>query len=236
MISIIRDICGKAFSSAAARSRRRCPGSFIWILFPGCGLQCRAAPLELVFVIDGSESVGPQNFELVKDFVIAVIDRVLVNGGATRVGVVLYSHVNIVVASLEQRASHSDLRASVRAMQYLGEGTFAGSAIHRANQLFRASRPGVRKVALVLTDGQADPRDVVRFDVAAAESHARGIEMFVIGVMNDTDPLYQHFSAEMKVVASDPDEGHVYLIQDFSSLPCKKICPGPLMSTMRGHL
>ncbi|KAK1880619.1 Collagen alpha-1(XXVIII) chain [Dissostichus eleginoides] len=42
----------------------------------GCGLKCRQSPLELVFVIDSSESVGPENFELVKDFVITLIDRV----------------------------------------------------------------------------------------------------------------------------------------------------------------
>uniref|UniRef100_A0A674PCI9 Collagen, type XXVIII, alpha 1b n=1 Tax=Takifugu rubripes TaxID=31033 RepID=A0A674PCI9_TAKRU len=185
----------------------------------GCGLQCRATPLELVFVIDGSESVGPRNFELVKDFVNSLIDRVLVSQEATRIGVVLYSHVNIVVASLQQRSSQNDLKASIRTMQYLGEGTFTGSAIHRANQLFQASRPGVRKVALILTDGQADPRDVMPLDVSAAESHARGIETFVIGVMNETDPLYRHFSAEMKVIASDPEEEHAYLIQNFSSLP-----------------
>eukprot|EP00066_Takifugu_rubripes_P018296 XP_011607562.1 PREDICTED: collagen alpha-1(XXVIII) chain-like [Takifugu rubripes] len=185
----------------------------------GCGLQCRATPLELVFVIDGSESVGPRNFELLKDFVNSLIDRVSVSQEATRIGVVLYSHVNIVVASLQQRSSQNDLKASIRTMQYLGEGTFTGSAIHRANQLFQASRPGVRKVALILTDGQADPRDMMPLDVSAAESHARGIETFVIGVMNETDPLYRHFSAEMKVIASDPEEEHAYLIQNFSSLP-----------------
>lgn len=186
-------------------------------------------------MIDGSESVGPQNFELVKDFVNSLIDRVSVSQAATRMGVVLYSHVNIVVASLQQRFSQNDLKASIRTMQYLGEGTFTGSAIHRANQLFQASRPGVRKVALILTDGQADPRDVVPLDASAAESHARGIETFVIGVMNETDPLYRHFSAEMKVIASDPKEEHVYLIQDFRSLPSKKVCPGPLMSTTGGR-
>lgn len=174
-------------------------------------------------MIDGSESVGPRNFELVKDFVNALIDRLWVSREAARVGVVLYSHVTTVVASLQQRASQSELKASVRTMQYLGEGTFTGSAIHRANQLFQASRPGVRKVALVLTDGQADPRDAVQFDLSAAEAHARGIETFVIGVMNETDPLYRAFGAEMKVIASDPDEGHVYLIHDFSSLHGKRL-------------
>ncbi|XP_033493599.1 collagen, type XXVIII, alpha 1a [Epinephelus lanceolatus] len=185
----------------------------------GCGLKCRESPLELVFVIDSSESVGPENFELVKDFVNALIDRVSVSRDASRVGVVLYSHVDMVVVSLQQQPSQDYIKAAVRKMPYLGEGTFTGSAIHRANQLFQASRPGVRKVAVVLTDGQADPRDVMQFEQTATEAHAQGIEMFVIGVGNKTDPLYEAFQAQMDVIASDPDEEHVYLIDDFRALP-----------------
>ncbi len=173
-------------------------------------------------MIDSSESVGPENFELVKDFVNALIDRLSVSREATRIGVVLYSHVDMVVVSLQQQSSQDDVKAAVRKMPYLGEGTFTGSAIHRANQLFLASRPGVRKVAVVLTDGQADPRDVMQFQETATEAHAKGAEMFVIGVVNKTDPLYEEFQAEMNVIASDPDEEHVYLIDDFRSLPSKQ--------------
>ncbi|XP_074470131.1 collagen, type XXVIII, alpha 1a [Sebastes fasciatus] len=183
----------------------------------GCGLKCRESPLELVFVIDSSASVGPKNFELVKDFVNALVDQMAVSREATRIGVVLYSHVDMVVVSLQQQSSQDDVKAAVRKMPYLGEGTFTGSAIDSANQLFQASRPGVRKVAVVLTDGQADPRDIVQFEETAKEAHAAGIEMFVIGVVNKTDPLYEDFQAQMDIIASDPDD--VYLIDDFRTLP-----------------
>uniref|UniRef100_UPI0037E800F0 collagen, type XXVIII, alpha 1a n=1 Tax=Semicossyphus pulcher TaxID=241346 RepID=UPI0037E800F0 len=185
----------------------------------GCGLKCRESPLELVFVIDSSESVGPENFELVKDFVNALIDRVTVSREASRIGVVLYSHVDMVVVSLQQQFSQDEVKAAVRMMPYLGEGTFTGSAIHRAHQLFQASRPGVRKVAVVLTDGQADPRDAMQFEETATDAHTDGIEMLVIGVVNRTDRLFEEFQAEMNVIASDPDEEHVYLIDDFRTLP-----------------
>ncbi|XP_029370738.1 collagen, type XXVIII, alpha 1a [Echeneis naucrates] len=185
----------------------------------GCGLKCRESPLELVFVIDSSESVGPENFELVKDFVNALLDRISVSRDATQIGVVLYSHKNMVVVSLQQESRQDDIKTAVKRMPYLGEGTFTGSAIHRANQLFQAARPGVRKVAVVLTDGQADPREVMQFEEMAAEAHANGIEMFVIGIVNKTDPLFEAFQAEMNVIASDPDEEHVYLIDDFRTLP-----------------
>ncbi|XP_015213641.2 collagen alpha-1(XXVIII) chain [Lepisosteus oculatus] len=185
----------------------------------GCGVKCRESPLELVFVIDSSESVGPDNFNVVKDFVNALIDRVSVSRDASRIGVVLYSHINVVVASLHQQLSQEEVKAAVRKMTYLGEGTYTGSAIKQANQIFQASRPGVRKVAIVITDGQADKRDSVKLEVVVRESHATNIEMFVIGVVNKSDTLYQEFKNEMNVIASDPDEEHVYLIDDFMTLP-----------------
>ncbi|XP_036826955.1 collagen alpha-1(XXVIII) chain isoform X2 [Oncorhynchus mykiss] len=99
----------------------------------GCGLKCRESPLELAFVIDSSESVGPENFEVVKDFVNALIDRVSVNCEASRISVILYSHLDMVVVNVKQQSSQNDVK-----MLYLGEGTFMGSAILRANQLFQA--------------------------------------------------------------------------------------------------
>ncbi|XP_007236522.3 collagen, type XXVIII, alpha 1a [Astyanax mexicanus] len=184
----------------------------------GCGLKCRESPLELVFVIDSSESVGPENFEVVKDFVNSLVDRVSVSREVTRVGVVVYSYIDMVVVDLLQLFDQARVKAAVRNMPYLGEGTFTGSAIRRATGLFQASRPGVKRVAVVLTDGLADRRDRVPLGEAVEEAHAADIEIFVIGVMNRGDPRYQQFENEMNYMASYPNEEHVHLINDFISL------------------
>lgn len=173
-------------------------------------------------MIHSSESVGPENFELVKDFVSAVIDRVSASTVGSRIGVVLYSRVDMVVASLQEPSSRTDIRAAIKRMPSLGEGTFTGSAIHRATKMFQASKASVRKVAMVLTDDRADPRDGIKFEETAREAHAKGIEMFVVGVKNKSDPLYGQFQAEMNVIASDPDEEHVFLIDDFRTLHSKQ--------------
>ncbi|XP_068179666.1 collagen, type XXVIII, alpha 1b isoform X2 [Antennarius striatus] len=184
-----------------------------------CAATCRQTPLELVFVIDSSESVGPDNFKLIKDFVNSVIDRASVKRDGTRVGVVLYSHINVVVVHLRQEATRDEIKSAVRSMTYLGEGTFTGSAIREANQVFKAARKGVKKVAVVITDGQADKRDVVGLESAVLEAQGSGVDMFVIGVVNESDPLYEEFRKELNLMASDPDSDHVYQISDFSMLP-----------------
>ncbi|KAG7282950.1 hypothetical protein CRUP_028467, partial [Coryphaenoides rupestris] len=198
-----------------------------------CGVTCREIPLELVFVIDSSESVGPENFDVVKDFVNALVDRASVGPGTTRVGVVLYSHFNTVVLGLGHDASSDQVKSAVRAMTYMGEGTFTGSAIQRATRVFLAARRGVRKVAIVITDGQADDRDAVSLEGAVKEAHGSDIEMFVVGVVNRSDALYEQFKKELHLMASDPDEEHVYLIKDFDMLTTleqkllSKICENP---------
>lgn len=203
--------------------------SIIWdltllllLVFTGCGVTCRQTPLELVFVIDSSESIGPQNFNVIKDFVNAVIDRASVSRDATRVGVVLFSHINMVVVSLAQEATPDEIKHAVRSMTYLGEGTFTGSAIQQANQVFAAARPGVRTVAIIITDGQVDKRDSVSLESAVKEAQGRNIEMFVIGVANKSDPLYEEFKMELNLMASEPDSDHVYLTDDFKKLPGDK--------------
>lgn len=170
-------------------------------------------------MIDSSESVGPDNFNVIKDFVNALIDRASVNRDTTRVGVVLYSHINMVVVSLRHEASRDEIKSAVRSMTYLGEGTFTGSAIQQASQVFKAARAGVRKVAIIITDGQADKRDAVSLESAVSEAKGSNVEMFVIGVVNESDPLYEEFKKEINLMASDPDSQHVFLIDDFKTLP-----------------
>lgn len=175
--------------------------------------------MELVFVIDSSESVGPENFEIIKDFVIALVDRVTVGRNATRIGLVLYSLEVRLEFGLSKYPTRQDVKRAIRKMQYMGEGTYTGTAIHKATQEgFSGARAGVRKVAIVLTDGQTDKREAVKLDLVVQEAHAANIEMYAIGIVNTSDPTQVEFVHELNLIASDPDREHMYLIDDFNTL------------------
>ncbi|XP_029022832.1 collagen, type XXVIII, alpha 1a [Betta splendens] len=186
----------------------------------GCGLKCRESPLDLVFVVDVSESVAPVNLELVKDFVNTLIDQMLVSPEGSQVGLVLH---DLEVISLQQQSSQSDLKVTVRSMPYPGEGGSTGLAIHRANQMFTALRPGVRRAAVVLTDGQTKAQDHMQLQQTVTEAHAAGVEMFVIAVINKTDPLYDKVLTKVNIIASDPHDQHVFLIDNFWKLSTLEI-------------
>ncbi|KAL2081427.1 hypothetical protein ACEWY4_023280 [Coilia grayii] len=186
----------------------------------GCGIKCKERPMELVFVIDSSESVGPENFEIIKDFVTALVDRVTVGRNATRIGMVLYSLDVSLEFNLARYTTKQDVKQAIRKMRYMGEGTYSGTAIRKATQeAFYSSRNGVSKVAIVITDGQADKREPVKLDIAVREAHAANIEMYALGIVNRTDPTQAEFLRELNLIASDPDSEHMYLIDDFNTLP-----------------
>lgn len=192
-------------------------------VIPGCGVKCKERPMELVFVIDSSESVGPENFEIIKDFVNALVDRVTVGRNATRIGLVLYSLEVKLVFNLARYVNKQDIKQAIGNIPYMGEGTYTGTAIRKATQeAFYSSRVGVSKVAIVITDGQTDKREPVKLDIAVREAHAANIEMFALGIVNTSDPTQTEFMRELNLIASDPDDEHMFLIDDFNTLPGKR--------------
>uniref|UniRef100_A0A8C9PP80 Collagen alpha-1(XXVIII) chain n=1 Tax=Spermophilus dauricus TaxID=99837 RepID=A0A8C9PP80_SPEDA len=182
----------------------------------GCGRKCKETPLELVFVIDSSESVGLNNFRIIQNFVKSLADRVAVDLTTARIGIINYSHKVEIVADLRQFSSKDDFKLAVDNMQYLGEGTYTATALQAANDMFKSARPGIKKVALVITDGQTDSRDEKNLTEVVKEAKDTGVEIFVIGVVKKSDPNFDMFLKEMNLIATDPQ--HVYHFDDFLTL------------------
>ncbi|XP_054982707.1 collagen alpha-1(VI) chain [Sorex araneus] len=126
--------------------------------------ECRCGPIDVLFVVDSSESIGLQNFEIAKDFVIKVIDRLgrdeLVEFDPRKsvVGVVQYSH--------NQTQEHVDLRSpgirniqelkeAIKKLQWMAGGTFTGEALQYTRDQLLPPSPN-KQIALVITDGRSD--------------------------------------------------------------------------------
>ncbi|XP_054826278.1 collagen alpha-2(VI) chain isoform X2 [Eublepharis macularius] len=135
-----------------------------------CDCEKRCGPLDIVFIIDSSESIGYTNFSLEKNFVINVVSRLgsiakdPKSETGARVGVVQYSHEGTFEAiqlNDERIDSLSSFKEAVKRLEWIAGGTWTLSALQFAyNKLIKESRrEKARVVAVVVTDGRHDPRD-----------------------------------------------------------------------------
>ncbi|XP_068602270.1 collagen alpha-2(VI) chain-like [Brachionichthys hirsutus] len=135
-----------------------------------CDCEKRCGALDVVFVIDSSESVGLTNFTLEKNFVINTINRLgsmasdPASQTGTRVGVVQFSHNGTFEAirlNDPDINSMSSFKTAVKKLQWIAGGTFTPSALKFAyDHLIRDSKRARAKVSVVvITDGRFDPRD-----------------------------------------------------------------------------
>ncbi|KAG8432536.1 hypothetical protein GDO86_016973 [Hymenochirus boettgeri] len=135
-----------------------------------CDCEKRCGALDIVFIIDSSESIGYTNFSLEKNFVINVVSRLgsiskdPKSETGARVGVVQYSHEGTFEAiQLDDPSidSLSSFKEAVRRLEWIAGGTWTPSALQFAyNKLIKETRRDKAKVfAVVITDGRHDPRD-----------------------------------------------------------------------------
>lgn len=135
-----------------------------------------------MLVIDGSKSVRPQNFELVKQFVNQIVDFLDVSPHGTRVGLVQYSSRVRTEFPLHQYTTAEDVKKAVQRVQYMEKGTMTGLALkHMLEHSFSESegaRPGsqnVPRIGLVFTDGRSQD-DISEWARRAKESGEDSVE------------------------------------------------------------
>ncbi|XP_021424039.2 matrilin-4 isoform X2 [Oncorhynchus mykiss] len=174
----------------------------------GCR-TCRSANIDLVLLIDGSKSVRPQNFELVKQFVNQVVDSLDVSAHGTRVGLVQYSsHVRTEFA-LKMYEKADNIKKAVMNVEYMEKGTMTGLALkHMMENSFseaEGARKNIPRVGLVFTDGRSQD-DITEWAKKAKEE---GITMYAVGVGKAVED-------ELREIASEPLDKHFFYTTDFT--------------------
>lgn len=172
---------------------------------------CKNRPLDLVFIIDSSRSVRPEEFEKVKIFLSEMIDTLDVGERTTRVAVMNYASTVKVEFPLRTYFDKASLKEAVSRIEPLSAGTMTGLAIQTAmDEVFTeemGTRPAtfnIPKVVIVVTDGR--PQDQVQ-DVAASARTA-GIEIYAVGV--DRADMQS-----LRIMASEPLDEHVFYVETY---------------------
>ncbi|KAM4580530.1 collagen alpha-1(XIV) chain isoform 2-T2 [Odontesthes bonariensis] len=171
---------------------------------------CRnEAIADIVILVDGSWSVGRVNFRLVRMFLENLVNAFDVGINMTRIGLAQYSGDPRIEWHLNTFSTKDAVLDAVKNLPYKGGNTLTGLALtFILENCFKpesGSRVGVPKIGILITDGRSQD-DVI----PPAESLRKaGVELFAIGVKNADEN-------ELRSIASEPDDTHVYNVADFS--------------------
>lgn len=149
---------------------------------PDCPVPSVAAgcAVDLLFLVDGSWSMGLEGFLRAKAFVKRVIHSLLQTSPSVLIGFMQYSDTVHVEFTLGQHDGYTSLVRSIDAVKYRGGNTNTGGALAHVAQLeFRAetgSRQEVPHAVVVLTNSRS--RDAV----APPAQFAREREIFLLAV------------------------------------------------------
>lgn len=161
--------------------------------------------VDLLFLLDGSWTMGLEDFLLAKDFIKRVVQTAFTSSANILVAVAQYADKVHMEIPIGRHRSAADLLAAVDAIGFRGGNAMTGNALrHVADNAFRGaggSRGEVPHVVVLLSNSR--PRDAAG---AAAET-ARQREIFIVAVGAS------RLKAEMTQVTGDPElvftYGHV---------------------------
>uniref|UniRef100_A0A8C4YR78 VWFA domain-containing protein n=1 Tax=Gopherus evgoodei TaxID=1825980 RepID=A0A8C4YR78_9SAUR len=161
---------------------------------------------DIYFLIDGSGSIYPNDFQDMKVFMNEMISMFQVSANGVRFGVVQYESIPQTEFTISQYNSVKQLKEAVRVIQQLGGGTNTGDALRYMKSLFvKAARDSVPKLLIVITDGESQDQ----VTKAAEELRQEGIIIYAIGVKNAV-------KKELKDIAGTEDR--MFFVNDFDSL------------------
>uniref|UniRef100_A0A672JGS5 von Willebrand factor A domain containing 2 n=2 Tax=Salarias fasciatus TaxID=181472 RepID=A0A672JGS5_SALFA len=169
-------------------------------------MKCSAA-MDILFLMDGSYSVGKGSFERSKHYAIKLCQALDIGPGKVRVGMIQFGSSPRLEFSLDSYLTKQELKKHMKKISFRGGSTQTGLAL---KYVLRKGFPGgrnsssVARIAVLLSDGRSQG-NVVQ---AAAQLKAAGVVLFAVGLRY---PKWE----ELHALASEPMESHVFFAEHF---------------------
>ncbi|XP_076612407.1 collagen alpha-1(XII) chain isoform X2 [Chaetodon auriga] len=178
----------------------------------GQDTQCKtAAKADIVLLVDGSWSIGRINFKTIRNFIARMVSVFDISPDRVQIGLAQYSGDPKTEWHLNAHPTKESLLDAVANLPYKGGNTMTGMALNYILQNnFKPNvglRENSRKIGVLITDGKS--QDEIVFN--SQNLRDSGIELYAIGVKNADEN-------ELRSIASDPDEIHMYNVNDFQFL------------------
>ncbi|KAL3870307.1 hypothetical protein ACJMK2_038383 [Sinanodonta woodiana] len=162
---------------------------------------------EVVFLLACSSSIDGVTFKDQLHLVRDTVKSLDIAPDRIRVGMIPYSEDIIHSFDLKAFKKKEDMLRAIEKMEVRPGLTRIDLALRMVLDIFKDSRPGVQKIAIVVTDGISS--DAERTKLEARALHESGIRVFAIGVGAATN------ETELSAIATSTD--HVFYAYDVKS-------------------
>lgn len=226
------DSCGEDFvlvdndNISETQVTATCDNSFNWVTnipanlccVPKCPPLPPATKIDFIIVIDKSSSIGNEDFEIVRDFLLRLVDVLPVGtaDGQGRLSMLTYNAIVEPVITFEDSATKTkdQMKEQIESIVYAGKGTLTYQALQHVidNDMSDSNsfnRADAEDVLLVVTDGESRNNKVL--PELSEELETKGAEIFAIGVGDANE-------SELEAMASDPIENHMKMVVGFDEL------------------
>lgn len=184
--------------------------SFTLISLPVCTQEAVA---DIVFLLDGSWSIGSENFQRMREFLHSLVNSFDVAPDHVRIGLAQYSSNPRTEFKLNTYQDKQEILDYIDKLPYKGGGTMTGMGLdfilkeHFVESAGSRAAQNVPQIAVVITDGKSQDN----VEPHAKDLKDQGITIYAIGI-KDAD------ETQLKEIANEPHDQHVYSVSDFTAL------------------
>ncbi|KAM8758459.1 collagen alpha-6(VI) chain isoform 2-T2 [Rhynchonycteris naso] len=160
---------------------------------------CKEMKADIMFLVDSSGSIGPENFKKMKTFMKNLVSKSQIGADRVQIGVVQFSDVNKEEFQLNTYRSQSEISDAIDRMTHMEQTTMTGSALTFVSQYFspaKGARRNVRKFLILITDGEA--HDIVKDPAVALRQ--KGIIIYSVGVFGSNVTQLEEISGRPEMV------------------------------------
>ncbi|XP_054688079.1 von Willebrand factor A domain-containing protein 2 isoform X2 [Grus americana] len=167
-------------------------------------MQCSAS-LDVLFLLDGSYSIGKGSFERSKHFAGKLCDALDIHPDRVRVGMIQFSSTPHLEFPLDSYLTKEEVKERIKRIVFRGGSTETGRAL---KYILRKGFPGGRNlsvpaVLIIISDGKSQGSTTI----PAMQVKERRITVFAVGIKF---PRWE----ELHMLASEPTEQHVLFAGD----------------------
>ncbi|XP_054991022.1 collagen alpha-5(VI) chain [Sorex araneus] len=157
------------------------------LIFQVCALHdCKDMDmLDIVFVLDQSSSINPDQQKSMINLTIHLVNRANVGRDRVQFGALKYSDNPEVIFHLNKYSSKSDIIDNLMQYKSSGGNTYTAKALNYSNMMFTEEygsriKRNVKQILIIITDGVS--HDKTELNSTALRLRDRGITIYAVGV------------------------------------------------------